>query len=118
MTSTHRTVAIWSGITVLLALVATVMIGTTPEDAGADIGAGMVVLLAMSASFVTAVLLVNTKERGAVPAAAVAATAWVAYLVLAADDTGPRWLAVALIAVAVLVPAAWSLRVLTGGDRH
>jgi hypothetical protein len=114
--STHRTPAIWSGVTVLLALVAVVRLVSTPDDAGANIGAGMVVLLAMSASFVTAVLLVGTKERGAVPAAAVSALAWVAYLALAADDTGPRWVAAALIATAVLVPAVWCVHVLTGRD--
>ncbi|WP_029433980.1 hypothetical protein [Blastococcus sp. URHD0036] len=115
-TSTHRAPAIWSGVALLLALVAVVLTVSTPADAGANIGAGMVVLLAMSASFVTAVLLVGTGQRGARLAAAGAALAWVAYFALAVDDTGPRWPAAALIAVAVLVPAGWCLRVLTGRD--
>ena len=108
MTPTHRTVAIWAGVTVLLALVAVVMIVTTPDDAGANIGAGMVLLLVLVTSFVTAVLLVNTRQRGPVVAAAVTTVAWVAYFSLAVDDTGPRWLALSLIAVAVLAPAVWS----------
>ena len=118
MTPTHRTAAIWAGITVLLALVAMVMIVTTPDDAGANIGAGLVLLLVLVTSFVTAVLLVNTRQRGSVLAAAVTTVAWVAYFSLAVDDTGPRWLALSLIAVAVLAPAVWVGRELTASRRR
>lgn len=117
-TPTQRTVTTWAGITLLLALVAAVMIATTPDDAGANIGAGMVLLVVLVTSFVTAVLLVNTRERGARLAAAVATLAWVAYFSLAVDDTGPRWLALSLIAVAVLAPAAWVGRQLRESRRR
>jgi hypothetical protein len=115
-TSTQRAVGTAAGVTVLLSLIAVVMVLSTPADDGANIGAGMVLLLALVASFVTAGLLLRTGRRGAVLAAAVSALGWVAYFALAVDDTGPRWLAVALIAVAVLVPAAWALG--TGSRRR
>ncbi|RBY82630.1 hypothetical protein [Blastococcus sp. TF02A-26] len=116
-TSTYRAVRLAAGTTALLAAIAVVMVVSTPEDAGANIGAGLVLLLVMVGSFATAVLLVRTGRLDAVLTAVVSASAWVAYVALAVDDTGPRWPALALIAVAVLAPAAWSLLVPAGSRR-
>ena len=106
LTSVQKAAVTVSGVALLLSVVALVMVLTTPDDAGANIGAGLVLLLVALCSFVGAGLMMSTGPRTARLAAGASAVAWVVYLALAPNDLGPRWLAVGLLVTAVLTLAA------------
>ena len=107
MNPTQKTGTWLAGAAITLWLVFTAMIVTTPDDADANIGAGLVGLLAIVVSVGGAVvLIVSTRTTAARGAAALSIAAWVAYLALAWDDAGPRALALTVLAVGVLSLAA------------
>jgi hypothetical protein len=87
-----------------------VIVASSPEDGGGNIGAGFLALLALLTSLVAAGLLFSAdRSAGVRIAAAVAVVAEVGYLALAVDDSGTRGLVVAVIAVVVLALASAAL---------
>ena len=90
---------LWVGFAALMA--------ATPEDGGANIGGGLLGLFAMAVSVAAAVTLIVAVRTVAVRTlAALSFVAWVAYLALAVDDTGPRALAFGILAAGVVLLAA------------
>ena len=91
-------------------MVFAVILASSDEGGGADIGAGFIALLALVTSLVAACLLFSaTRSTGVRVAAAVVVAAEVGYLALAVGDSGTQGLVVSVIAVIVLALAAAAL---------
>jgi hypothetical protein len=114
LTPLQKSAVVLTAVTVPLFVVAVSMILLTPGE-GANIGAGMVLLLVLVCSFVAAALFLVSPGRGARPAAVTSVVLWLAYLALAPTDAGPRWLAIALASAAVLALVAGAAGTVLGG---
>ena len=110
-TQDTRKAGIWlAGTGVVLWAVSAVIVGSSPEDGGANIGGGLLALLALVTSLVAAGLLfAGTRSARTRAAAAVSVAAELGYLALAVDDSGSRGLVVAVIALIVVALASAAL---------
>ena len=91
--------ALWVGFAAMMA--------DTPEDGGANIGGGLVGLLAMAVSIAAAVTLIVAVPTVTVRVpAGLSVLAWVGYVALAVNDTGPRAVAFTILAAGVVLLAA------------
>ena len=107
MNATQKTGTWLAGVAIALWLLVAVLLVTTPDDAGANIGAGLAGLLAIALSVGAAVvLIVSTRTPATRGTAALSIAAWVVYLALAWNDTGSRATALTVLAIGVLSLAA------------
>jgi hypothetical protein len=87
-----------------------VIVASSEEHGGANIGAGFIALLALVTSLVAACLLFSmARSAGVRVAAAVVVAAEVGYLALAVGDSGSRGLVLLVIAVIVVALASAAL---------